>query len=149
MPGIKSAGQLLRLLLFYGNIVVNFVVCGGGTMPTLSDSNSDDGQHDINKNYNRLVSKYFGENETYNHDKRLIIEDFYRQSALAAKAVREMNFHINHSHTVAKPNYATTTATTDGSHDETSLAINEANKNISTTVHYSQGKCINHWIITL
>jgi hypothetical protein len=50
---------------------------------------------DIKLDYNHFESKYFGENETYNNDKRQIIEDFYRQSALAAKSIQEMSFHLN------------------------------------------------------
>lgn len=41
--------------------------------------------------YSKFESKF--SNETYNKESKIIIEDFYRQSSLAAKNVQDMNFH--------------------------------------------------------
>lgn len=87
-----SAGTLLHLLFCALIVAVNFVC-------TLIAANDN---ADIKTDYNHFESKYFGENETYNSDKRLIIEDFYRQSALAAKSISEMSFHVNRSGAVQK-----------------------------------------------
>lgn len=116
-----SAGTLLHLLFCALIVAVNFV-CALIAANDKPDTKTD---------YNHFGSKYFGENETYNNDKRLIIEDFYRQSALAAKTIQEMSFHVNRSGNVQKFE-----------------ADDEANRNDSTptTSHYNEG---NLWIITL
>lgn len=105
-----SAGTLLHLLFYALIVAVNFV-CS----LIVANDNAD-----IKTDYNHFESKYFGENETYNSDKRLIIEDFYRQSALAAKSIQEMSFHMNRSGAVQKfeaddeaaPNKSVSTQTT-------------------------------------
>lgn len=79
-----SAATLLHLL-FCALIVAACFVC-----TLVANDNSE-----LRTDYNRFESKYFGENETYNNDKRQIIEDFYRQSSLAAKSIQEMSFHLN------------------------------------------------------
>lgn len=73
-----SVGTFLHFLII---IITNCVIL------TQSDSSDSD--------YNHFESKYFGENETYNNDKRLIIEDFYRQSAFSMKSIKDINFQIN------------------------------------------------------
>lgn len=60
-----------------------------------------DKSSDTRSDYNNFESKYFGENETYNNDKRMIIEDFYRESSLAAKTIQEMSFKLNLSRIAA------------------------------------------------
>lgn len=87
-----SAGTLSHLLFCALVVAVNFVCA-----LIASGDNAD-----IKADYNHFESKYFGENETYNNDKRLIIEDFYRQSALAAKSIHEMSFRLNRSGIVQK-----------------------------------------------
>jgi hypothetical protein len=103
-----SVGTLLHLLFCALLVAVNFVCA--------VDDNAE-------ADYNRFEGKYFGENETYNSDKRLIIEDFYRQSSLAAKSIQEMSFRLNLSG-AAKP------------------AEHEATKTFSTQTAspYSEGK---------
>jgi hypothetical protein len=81
-----SAGSLLHLLFCVLIVAVNFMC----SLIAAANDNTD-----IITDYNHFESKYFGENETYNNDKRQIIEDFYRQSALAAKTIQEMSFHLN------------------------------------------------------
>lgn len=79
-----SVGTFLHLLLFYAHIIIiiiNFVSCDG----------------DIKSDFNHFESKYFSENDTYNNNKRLIIEDFYRQSAISVKNIKDISFHINAS----------------------------------------------------
>lgn len=83
-----SAGTLLHLL-FYALIVAVSFVC--------SLISPNDNTNDNKPGYNHFESKYFGENETHDNDKRLIIEDFYRQSSLAAKSIHEMSFRLNQS----------------------------------------------------
>lgn len=85
-----SSGTLLHLLFCALIVAVNFVC----TLVAANDNS------DIRTDYNRFESKYFGENETYNNDKRMIIEDFYRQSSLAAKTIQEMSFKLNLSRVV-------------------------------------------------
>lgn len=85
-----SAGTLLHLLFCALIVAVNFVRIA-------TDDNSD-----VRADYNRFESKYFGENETYNSDKRHIIEDFYRQSSLAARSIQEMSFRLNQTGAVRK-----------------------------------------------
>lgn len=82
-----SAGTLLHLL-FCALIVAASFVC---SLIVPNDKT------DLQTDFNHFASKYFGENETHNNDKRLIIEDFYRQSALAAKSIQEMSFRLNQS----------------------------------------------------
>jgi hypothetical protein len=89
-----SAGTLLHLLFCALIVAVNFVCALIAT-----NDNTD-----IKADYNHFESKYFGENETYNNDKRQIIEDFYRQSSLAAKSIAEMSFHVNRTGAVQKFN---------------------------------------------
>lgn len=79
-----SVGTLLHLLFCALIVAVNFVCAINDNAEARAD-------------YNQFESKYFGENETYNNDKRLIIEDFYRQSSLAAKSIQEMSFRLNQS----------------------------------------------------
>lgn len=111
-----SAGTLSHLLFCALIVAVNFVC-------TLiaSDDNAD-----VRTDYNQFESKYFGENETYNSDKRLIIEDFYRQSSLAAKAIQEMSFKLNRSGAV--PRFESG----DGAH----MIRNFSSQ---TTSHYTEG----------
>lgn len=111
-----SVGTLLHLLFCALIVAVNFVCC-------LIAPNDNT---DIRTDYNHFESKYFSENETYNNDKRLIIEDFYRQSALAAKSIQEMSSRLNRSGIVNKfePN--------DEENMEKSFAI-------PTTSHYNEG----------
>lgn len=80
-----SAGALLHLL--FCALIVAINVC---SLIAMANDNTD-----MKMDYNHFESKYFGENETYNNDKRQIIEDFYRQSALAAKTIQEMSFQLN------------------------------------------------------
>lgn len=82
-----SVGTLLHLLFCALIVAVSFECA-----LILPNDNTD-----IRTDYNNFESKYFGENETHNNDKRLIIEDFYRQSALAAKSIQEMSFRLNQS----------------------------------------------------
>lgn len=85
MHWTMSVGTFLHLLFYAHIIIINFILCA----ITQSDS-------DIQTDYsNHFDSKYFGENETYNNDKRLIIEDFYRQSALSVKNIKDISFFIN------------------------------------------------------
>lgn len=107
-----SAGALLHLL--FCALIVAINVCS--LIATANDNT------DIKMDYNHFESKYFGENETYNNDKRQIIEDFYRQSALAAKTIQEMSFQLNRTGNVKVFD----------SHDET-------NRNFSTQTH-NEGK---------
>lgn len=85
-----SAGTLLHLLFCALIVAVNF------------DCIATDDRGDTRADYNHFESKYFGENETHNNDKRLIIEEFYGQSALAAKTIQEMSFHLNRTGGVVK-----------------------------------------------
>jgi hypothetical protein len=87
-----SVGTFLHLLFYAHIIIINFVLCA----ITQSDS-------DTKSDYNHFDSKYFGENETYNNDKRLIIEDFYRQSALSVKSIKDISFHVNATAKIALP----------------------------------------------
>lgn len=87
-----SAGTLLHLLFCALVVPVNFVC---SMVPTNDNA-------DTQTDYNHFESKYFGENETHNNDKRLIIEDFYRETSLAAKSIQEMSFRLNRSGVVDK-----------------------------------------------
>jgi len=87
-----SVGTFLHLLFYAHIIIINFVLCA--ITQSESDTKSD---------YNNFDSKYFGENETYNNDKRLIIEDFYRQSALSVKSIKDISFHVNATAKIALP----------------------------------------------
>jgi hypothetical protein len=82
MHWTASVGTLLHLLFCAFIVAVSFV-------------RAVDDSTDAQADYNRFESKYFGENDTYNSDKRLIIEDFYRQTSLAAKSIQEMSFRLN------------------------------------------------------
>ena len=82
-----SVGTLLHLLFC---MLIVAVSCISALIVPKDNSNTK-------ADYNNFDSKYFGENETHNNDKRLIIEDFYRQSALAAKSIQEMSFRLNQS----------------------------------------------------
>lgn len=82
MHRTASVGTLLHLLFCAFIVAVSFV-------------RAVDDSTDAQADYNRFESKYFGENDTYNSDKRLIIEDFYRQTSLAAKSIQEMSFRLN------------------------------------------------------
>lgn len=84
-----SAGTILHLL-FRALIVAACFVC-----TLIANENSE-----LRNDYNHFESKYFGENATYNNDKRQIIEDFYRQSSLATKSIQEMSFHLNRTGSV-------------------------------------------------
>jgi hypothetical protein len=84
MHWTASVGTLLHLLFCAFIVAVSFV-------------RAVDDSADAQADYNRFESKYFGENDTYNSDKRLIIEDFYRQTSLAAKSIQEMSFRLNMS----------------------------------------------------
>lgn len=78
-----SVGTFLYLLFYAHIVIINFAIC------------TTQGESDIKSDYNHFESKYFDENETYSNDKRLIIEDFYRQSALSVKNIQDISFHIN------------------------------------------------------
>jgi hypothetical protein len=70
----------LHILLCASVVVIEFVVA----LNAPNINNIDDAK--LSKDYKHFASKYFAsENETYTSDKRLIIEEFYRQSALSAK----------------------------------------------------------------
>lgn len=111
-----STGTLLHLLFCALIVAVNFVCC----LIAPNDSS------DVRTDYNHFESKYFAENETYNNDKRLIIEDFYRQSALAAKSIQEMSFRLNRSGIVNK-------------FEQNDEANKDRNFSIQTTSHYNEG----------
>lgn len=111
-----SAGTLLHLLFCALIVAVNFVC----SMVATNDN------ADIQTDYNHFESKYFGENETHNNDKRLIIEDFYRETSLAAKSIQEMSFRLNRSGIVNKFN----------PDDDAEIAKNTS---IQTTSHYNEG----------
>ena len=91
-------GIPLLHLLFYAVIVTNFVcaLISSTVNDNIKDSNKDKKEYDYqqNKHYSE------NENETYHSDKRLIIEEYYRQSAISVTNFRDnfnVNLHKNHS----------------------------------------------------
>lgn len=83
----------LHFLVYASVVVIEFVVA----LNAPNINNIEDVA--LSKDYNHFASKYFPtENETYTSDKRLIIEEFYRQSALSAKNSHDLTsetFHVN------------------------------------------------------
>lgn len=124
MHWTMSVGYLLHLL-FYAHIIIinNFIDCA------IQSSESDN----IKGDYNYFESKYFGENETYNNDKRLIIEEYYRQSALSVKNIKDISFHINMS------------AITENSAAQTTQQISSASENSNV----NEGNEIKSFIVWL
>lgn len=111
-----SAGTLLHLLFCALIVAVNFVCF------------ATNDQSDVRADYNHFESKYFGENETYNNDKRLLIEEFYGQSALAAKSIQEMSFHLNQTGAARKAAEGNATVISNFSTTHTTSHYNEGNE---------------------
>jgi hypothetical protein len=91
----------LHLLLCASVVVIEFVVA----LNSPNINNIEDIQ--LSKDYKHFASKYLtSENETYTSDKRLIIEEFYRQSVLSAKSSHDLTqtefSHVNNSTNVIK-----------------------------------------------
>ena len=89
-------GISLMHLLFYAVIVTNFVcaLISSTANDNIKNSNNDKNEYDYQQN------KHYSENETYLSDKRLIIEEYYRQSAISVTNFRDnfnVNNHKNHS----------------------------------------------------
>lgn len=116
-----STGTLLHLLFCALIVAVNFVCC-----LVAPNDNSD-----VRTDYNHFVNKYFGENETYNNDKRLIIEDFYRQSSLATKSIQEMSFRLNRSGVVNKSEQNDEEEEDKRNSFQTTSNYNEGNKSLN------------------
>lgn len=73
----------------------------------------DDEADVIGKDYNRYASKYFvSENETYASDKRIIVEDYFRQSALAPKNSPHTDVPTSEAAPYASTNVNTSTSST-------------------------------------
>jgi hypothetical protein len=91
----------LHLLLCASVVVIEFVVA----LNTPNINSIEDIQ--LSKDFKHFASKYLtSENETYTSDKRLIIEEFYRQSVLSAKSSHDLTStelsHVNNSTNVIK-----------------------------------------------
>jgi hypothetical protein len=113
-----SAGTLLHLLFCALIVAVNFVFA----LIAPNDNAA------IKTDYNHFESKHFGENETYNSDQRLIIEDFYRQSALAAKSIQEMSLRLNQSGKKIESN-----------DDDPNVKSSFSTAEITTSSHFNEG----------
>lgn len=75
-----------RILLCASVVVIEFVTALNAPNMNNHVAQREDTSDAIGKDYNRYVSKYFvSENETYTSDKRIIVEEYFRQSALARK----------------------------------------------------------------
>lgn len=119
-----SVGTLLHLLFYAHIIIINFVLCAiTQQQQQQQQQNLDDSENIMMKigDYNAFESKYFAENDSYNNDKRQIIEDFYRQSALSVKSIKDISFHINSS--------ATSVVGDTESFDASSSSTSEGNNN--------------------
>jgi hypothetical protein len=103
-----SVGTLLHLLLFCAHIIINFVCCAI-TQPSKSDP--------IIPDYAHFETLYFGENETYNSDKRLIIEEFYRQSALSVKNIKNISLNASTNLSAMQSANATQRASDEGNNN--------------------------------
>jgi hypothetical protein len=93
-----SVGTLLHLLFYAHIIIINFVLCVSDEQQQhqIDVDGGDDMLNKLNDYKHFDSSKYYAsENDSYNNDKRLIIEDFYRQSALSVKNIKDISFHIN------------------------------------------------------
>ncbi|CAO1405030.1 unnamed protein product [Diamesa serratosioi] len=93
-------GIPLLHLLFYAVIVTQFVcaLISSTANDNIKDSNKDKKEYDYQQN--KHFSENENENETYHSDKRLIIEEYYRQSAISVTNFRDnfnVNLHKNHS----------------------------------------------------
>jgi len=76
----------LRILLCASVVVIEFVTALSAPNVDYHVAQREDESDVIGKDYNLDVSKYFvSENETYASDKRIIVEEYFRQSALAPK----------------------------------------------------------------
>lgn len=97
-----SLGISFLHLLFYAVIVTQFVcaLISSTTNDNIKDSNKDKNNKEYDYQQNKHYSENENENETYHSDKRLIIEEYYRQSAISVTNFRDnlnLNVHKNHS----------------------------------------------------
>lgn len=82
----------LRILLCASVVVIEFVTALNA--PNVHNQIDKDETDVIGRDYNRYASKYFvSENETYTSDKRIIVEDYFRQSALSPKNSQQQFQH--------------------------------------------------------
>lgn len=89
-----SVDTLLHLLLFCTHIIIinNFSSVNGNIAK--GDSKNGDNKPDY---IHFDGTKYYVENETYNSDKRQIIEEYFRQSATSVKSnsIKDHKFYVN------------------------------------------------------
>jgi hypothetical protein len=122
----------LHFLLCASVVVIEFVVALNAPNINNIEDRSDVA---LAKDYNHYASKYFAsENETYTSDKRLIIEEFYRQSALSAKNSHDLTsetFHVNNTSVIkAVPDeHRSNETNTDTSRRDKHSVTNEGNEN--------------------
>jgi len=133
MHNIESSGSALLHLLFCGAIVVSFVSC----LITSSSDTNPNNNNEMKIDYNAYMAG-MAENETYHSDKRLIIEEFYRQSALAAKNSNQ-DFHINQSVIKSSTN-SSSSSSFDENSDANGKSFTQAAASPSTSNTNSQGK---------
>lgn len=128
-------GTSLLHLLFYAVIVTNFVcaLISSTANDNIKDSNKDKKEYDYQQNKHYNVNE--NENETYHSDKRLIIEEYYRQSAISVTNFRDnfnVNFHKNHSSKYNNINAENTVVDNDAGDDivlnENDTTLNSNNK---------------------
>lgn len=82
----------LRILLCASVVVIEFVTALNA--PNVHNHIDKDDTDVTGRDYNRYASKYFvSENETYTSDKRIIVEDYFRQSALSPKNSQQQFQH--------------------------------------------------------
>lgn len=104
MHWTMSVDTLLHSLLFCAHIIIinNLVNVHGDIAKSSDNKNKPDYIHFDG-------TKYLVENETYHSEKRLIIEEYFRQSATSAKSnsVKDVyKFHVNMSDTTESINSA-------------------------------------------
>lgn len=100
MHWTTTVDTLLHSLLFCAHIIIiNNLVNVNGDIAKSSENKADYIHFD--------GTKYLVENETYHSEKRLIIEEYFRQSATSAKSIKDIyKFHVNMSETTESVNNA-------------------------------------------
>lgn len=125
MHRTTSVDTLLHSLLFCAHIIIinNSVSVHGDIAKSAAGAKSDYIHFD--------GTKYLVENETYHSEKRLIIEEYFRQSATSAKSssVKDIyKFHVNMSETTESLNNAEADGVASGDDESQHRHKDEGNK---------------------
>lgn len=125
MHWTMSVDTLLHSLLFCAHIIIinNFVSVHGDIAKPVGENKPDYIHFD--------GTKYLVENETYHSEKRLIIEEYFRQSASSAKSssIKDIyKFHVNMSETTESINSAAADVAASGDEESQHRHKDEGNK---------------------